>query len=72
MNTLSEEAQEIIYACRDSIARRHRNTVNPDGIEMLIGHKPSEQAMQELVNAGLLRVVGKDAYGDNLYYVEEQ
>lgn len=73
---MSEEAQEIIDACRDSIAPSVFNPtpsghVSPNEIKKLIGHKPSEEAMQELVNAGLLRVIGEDVYGENLYYVVE-
>lgn len=68
---LSEEAQEIIYACRDAIAFSGFNPtpdrwcVCADVIKRLTGGKPSEQAMQELIAAGLL----KELPETNMYYV---
>lgn len=70
---LSEEAQDILDACLGAIAPDVFNPtpdqdIAPYRIKKLIGHEPSEQAMQELVDAGLLEVSGKD----NLYRVVEE
>ena len=69
--SLSVEAQDIIYACRDFTAPGAFNptpskTVSPHDIRKLIGCYPSRKAIQELIDAGLFRVVG-----ENLYHVEE-
>lgn len=64
---LSEEAKEIIEVCRESIgAYLVSRRVTLDAIEMLVGREPKQEAVQELVNAGLLTHIGQ-----GMYYVVE-
>lgn len=63
---LSEEAQEVMEACVNSLGSKTKShlqrRVTLDAIEMLIGHEPSQEVMQECVEAGWLRELDSNSY----------